>query len=193
MLAGFVGRESDADFERRLQENEVDAQRRNRAREQAIRLGNDFYSWGNNHVRLPDNQAASTKNLPGVSGGINTSSTDLNSRSASSLFGGDLNTSLDSFTDRAKDLARFRLGLDNEQARFSRTLREEESQSNFGRTLQQMGRQFEIDTGLQGQLQNALTNRLKMELTNRKELQSTDIGQQNLSTNRAIRLASRGL
>lgn len=121
------------------------------------------------------------------------------------LFGvGGQNFSLDDMTNRAKDLARFRLGLDTEQARTFRGLREEEAQADFGRDLQrlqseQSARIREIQETFGGQerltnlTQGALTGRLEKELSNRLEQQTRSNAQANLAANRAIGLASRRL
>lgn len=121
-------------------------------------------------------------------------SKNSNSSSNSSLgsFLGD-NFTLDSATDRAKDLAKFRLGLDKEQAEFSGTLREKEAQNNFGRQTSFEKQQQEGRESLTNLTQNALTGRLEKELANRLTQQDRNINQQNLATNRAINLASRRL
>jgi hypothetical protein len=124
--------------------------------------------------------------LGGSSGGSTESSNALGS-----FLGGDFN--LDSMTDRAKDLARFRLGLDQEQAGFFGDLREKEAQSNFGRQTGFERQQQEGRESLTNLTQNALTTRLDKELSNRLTQQDRNIGQQNLATNRAINLASRRL
>jgi hypothetical protein len=125
----------------------------------------------------------------GVAGGGSGSSSGNNP--LGSFLGG--NFSLDSMTDRAKDMARFRLGLDQEQAGFFGGLREKEAQSNFGRQSSFERQQQEGRESLTNITQNALTGRLNSELQNRLTQQDKNIGQQNLATNRAINLASRRL
>lgn len=120
------------------------------------------------------------------------SSSNFGSGSGSG-FGLTGNYSLDDMTERAKDMARFRLGLDQEQAKFSRGLREEESQSDFGRKLKEIDTTFAGQERLSNITQNAQTGRLEKELANRIQQQDKTIGQQNLMTTRAIGLASRRL
>lgn len=135
-----------------------------------------------------------------------------NNSNTSSLFGGG---TLDSYTDRAKDLARFRLGLDQEQATFSSGLRETEAQNNFGREYKLVDQQFQGQTGLknvdfghnykladqQGQIQTGLetlrqdatTNRLQRQLDSQQGMQKSGFDQQNLFRAQSAALALRGL
>jgi hypothetical protein len=123
---------------------------------------------------------------PGSS--LSSNSSSLNSGSGSSLFG-----NLSSYTDQAKDLARFRLGLDQEQAKFSSGLRETEFQSDFGRNYkladQQIGGQKDI-TNIQ---QSATTDRLQRQLESQQGMQKSGFDQQNLYRAQSAALALRGL
>lgn len=121
---------------------------------------------------------------------------DSSSSSTTGLFGGGGifgNTGLNDITDRAKDLAKFRLGLDKEQAQFSGGLRETEAQNNFGRQTKLVDQDYGWQSRINTDTQSAQTDRLQRELDTRKFQQKEDINQQNLSTNRAISLASRRL
>ncbi len=108
-------------------------------------------------------------------------------------FGGTGINGIDDLTNRAKDLAKFRLGLDMEQARGFRNLREEEQASESGRRIRETQEQFAGQERLTNLTQSALTGRLEKELSNRLAQQEREIGQQNLSASRAIGLASRRL
>ena len=121
-------------------------------------------------------------------GSIDTSGSAASGIGTSSLFG-----NLSSYTDQAKDLARFRLGLDQEQAKFSSGLRETEFQSDFGRNYklaeQQIGGQKDI-TNLQ---QSATTDRLQRQLESQQTMQKSGFDQQNLYRAQSAALALRGL
>lgn len=134
--------------------------------------------------------------LAGGSGGVNGGAS---SSANSSLFG-----SMGTLTDQAKDLARFRLGLDQEQARFSRGLREEEAQAEFGRTTNLRNIDFQntykLDTqqiegnkSLENIRQTATSDRLQAQLANQKAMQDAGFNQQNLFRAQSAALALRGL
>lgn len=120
--------------------------------------------------------------------GVGSGSGSSSASSASSLFG-----NISSYTDQAKDLARFRLGLDQEQAKFSSGLRETEFQSDFGRNYkladQQIGGQKDI-TNIQ---QSATTDRLQRQLDSQQTMQKSGFDQQNLYRAQSAALALRGL
>lgn len=128
-----------------------------------------------------------------LSGGGNGTSSTSNNNLLGGL--GDLTKSdfYKSMTDQAKDLARFRLGLDKDQASFSYGLRDKEAEGNFGRQYKLDTQQRQFDRDINTDTQSALTQRLEKELTNRLEQQEKGINQENFATNRAIRLASRRL
>lgn len=118
------------------------------------------------------------------------------SSSSSSLGNNGLFGSLGSFgdlTDQAKDLARFRLGLDQEQARFSRNLREEESQADFGRNFKLADQQITGQKDLTNIQQNATTDRLQRQLSSQQLMQQRGFDQQNLFRAQSAALALRGL
>ncbi|NJL11378.1 MAG: hypothetical protein HC908_17915 [Calothrix sp. SM1_7_51] len=97
------------------------------------------------------------------------------------------------FFNRSKDMARFRLGLDQEQARFFRGLREEESQADFGRSFRFQDQQIQGNQRLQDTIQNATTNRLQRQLDNQSTMQQRGFDQQNLFRAQSAALALRGL
>lgn len=117
--------------------------------------------------------------------------TNTSSSSSSNLFG--LGGDFGSLTEQAKDLARFRLGLDKDQAEFSFGLRDKEAEGNFGRQFKLDTQQRQFDRDINTDTQSAMTQRLEKELTNRLEQQERGINQENFATGRAIRLASRRL
>jgi hypothetical protein len=126
-----------------------------------------------------------------INDNTNSSSSSI---SGSSALGSFLNSSsLDSITNRAKDMAQFRLGLDKDQATFYGGLRETEAKNNFGRTTSFEDQQQRGRVDLTNIQQNALTGRLERELSNRLTQQQKGFDQSNLQTNRAISLASRRL
>lgn len=139
-----------------------------------------------------------------------TASTNGNSNTAnnSSLFGGSGSGSLfgsdgtfSSLVDQSKDLANFRLGLDQKQATFFRGLREEESQSDFGRDINKTNllasidkdkagynfgyntklarQQIEGQFGLEDRRQNATTQRQTSQLASQQFMQQAGFNQQN--------------
>ncbi|RUR76993.1 hypothetical protein PCC6912_39520 [Chlorogloeopsis fritschii PCC 6912] len=111
--------------------------------------------------------------------------------SSSSLFGGV--GGLSGFTDMAKDLARFRLGLDQEQARFSRGLREEEAQADFGRNFKLADQQIVGQKDLENIRQTATTDRTQRQLDTQQSMQKAGFDQQNLFRAQSAALALRGL
>lgn len=76
-----------------------------------------------------------------------------------------------SYLDTAKDLARFRLGLDKDQAQFSRGLREDEAQADFGRAFKLQDQSIGGQKLLEDTRQTATTDRLEKELANRMNMQ----------------------
>lgn len=106
------------------------------------------------------------------------------------LFGGG---TFGSFIDTAKDMARFRLGLDQEQARFSRGLREEEAQSDFGRNFKLQEQRIGGERDIQNIVQNATTGRLQNQLSSQQTMQQKGFDQQNLFRAQSAALALRGL
>jgi hypothetical protein len=143
-------------------------------------------SFGNN--ALIDGSGGSSGSNSNTRSSSNSSS---NKNSLSSFLGGDFG--IDSMTDRAKDLAQFRLGLDKDQANFSAGLRENESKNNFGRQTSFEDQQQRGRMDLEGLTQNALTGRLEKELNNRLTQQQKGFDQSNLQTTRAMNLASKRL
>lgn len=134
------------------------------------------------------------------SGGTGAGSTGIggssSSNSSSSSSSGGLFGSLGGITgyvDQAKDLARFRLGLDQEQAKFSRGLREEESQSDFGRTYKLSEQQITGQKDLTNLQQSATTDRLQKQLESQQAMQMRGFDQQNLYRAQSAALALRGL
>lgn len=123
-------------------------------------------------------------------GGLSTSGNNSSSSSSSSLSTGDYLTSA---TDSAKSLAEFNLGLDKQRARYSRDLREEESQADFGRTTKLTDQTKGWERNINLDTQNAATERTKYEQDRLRDQQIKQIDQENFSTNRAINLASRNL
>jgi hypothetical protein len=185
-------------WQKYLQDNKTSFERQN----QLSALRNE-YSWqkylhDNKTSFEKQNQLSSNQRsgLEGTGAGGNSSS------SSSSLFGSV--GGIDDYTDRAKDLARFRLGLDQDQATFFRGLREQESQSDFGRTTQlrdvDFQNQFKIgDQQITGQKdlenirQDATTGRTQMQLDNQRAMQEAGFGQQNLFRAQSAALALRRL
>lgn len=147
------------------------------------------------------NKARGGTNSAGFSGGRKyesesdiTSNTVLGGRGGLGGIGDFLKSdSYKSLTDQAKDLARFRLGLDKDQAEFSYGLRDKEAEGNFGRQYKLDTQQRQFDRDINTDTQGALTQRLDKELVNRLQQQEKGINQENFSTDRAIRLASRRL
>lgn len=88
--------------------------------------------------------------------------------STNSLWGGNY---LGNSVNTSKDLARFQLELDKEQAEFSKDLREQEAQQNFGRTFKLQEQQIGGQKDLEGLRQTSTTERLEKELANRQRLQ----------------------
>lgn len=131
----------------------------------------------------------STSGFNGSGSGSNSSSATNNK--SSNLFG--LGGEYGALTDQAKDLARFRLGLDKEQADFSYGLRDKEAEGNFGRQYKLNAQQYDSQKGINLDTQSAMNQRLESELQNRLQQQDRGINQENFATGRAIRLASRRL
>lgn len=140
-------------------------------RDMAAKYG---YGYGTN---------SSAPNTTFGSGGSGSSST-----ATSGLFG-----NLGGYVDQAKDLARFRLGLDQEQARFSRGLREEESQADFGRNYKLAEQQIIGQKDLTNLQQSATTERLEKQLDSQQLMQTRGFDQQNLYRAQSAALALRGL
>jgi hypothetical protein len=147
------------------------------------------------------NTVEQRKSLLGIgsSPSASASAAASSSGNASSLFG-----DLSSYTDQAKDLARFRLGLDQDQAKFSSGLRETEFESDFGRNYkladQQIGGQYKLgEQQITGQKdlaniqQSATTDRLQRQLESQQGMQRTGFDQQNLYRAQSAALALRGL
>jgi hypothetical protein len=126
--------------------------------------------------------------------GLGGSSSSSNSSNSSNSFGlGGLGSGLSSAVDSAKDLAKFRLGLDKEQAETSFGFRDREREGDFGR-------QYKLDTQSQTSqrdinrdTQESMSKRLSDELTNRLTQQKSEQDYGTATTGRAIRLASRRL
>jgi hypothetical protein len=127
----------------------------------------------------------------GTLGGSNKSTSTSTTSSNLGGFGG--LGDFDSLSDKAKDLARFRLGLDKEQSEFSFGLRDKEAEGNFGRQFKLDTNQRQFDRNINTDTQSAMTDRLQKQLNTQLEQQSRDINQQNFATSRAINLASRRL
>lgn len=145
----------------------------------------------------------------------NKQSSGGSSSSASSSLFGDTGINFDQATNAAKDIANFRLGLDQKQALFSRGLREDEAQSDFGRTTalrdidfsqnyrladQQIGGQYKLgEQQITGQKditniqQSATTDRLQRQLDSQQTMQKSGFDQQNLYRAQSAALALRGL
>lgn len=147
-------------------------------------------------VRSQRNQSRLNQ-LQGINSSTNTTTGTSAGGTGNNLLGGLGNlTNSDyykSLTDQAKDLARFRLGLDKDQAEFSYGLRDKEAEGNFGRQFKLDTQQRQFDRDINTDTQGALTSRLEKELANRLQQQEKGINQENFATNRAIRLASRRL
>lgn len=126
----------------------------------------------------------------GGAGGSAANNNNAGTSGTSSLFGGG---SLDSYVNQAKDLARFRLGLDQEQATFSRGLREQEAQSDFGRNYKLQEQQITGQKDLTNIQQAATTDRLQKQLDSQQLMQSRGFDQQNLYRAQSAALALRGL
>ena len=94
---------------------------------------------------------------------------------------------------QSKELAQYKLGLDQNNASFMGGLREKEFASQFGRQTSFEDQQQRGRVDLTNITQNALTGRLNSELSNRLTQQQKGFDQSNLQTNRAIGLASKRL
>jgi hypothetical protein len=137
-------------------------------------------------------QASEAANATGVRadslfGGINNSLGGFGG-----LFGGG-NGTFGNLFETAKDMAKFRLGLDQEQARFSRGLREEEAQSDFGRNFKLQDQRIRGEQDLQNLVQSATTGRLNNQLNSQQTMQQRGFDQQNLFRAQSAALALRGL
>ena len=75
--------------------------------------------------------------------------------------------------DTAKDMARFRLGLDKEQGEFSFGLRDREADANFGRNTKLAGQQITGQLDLEGLRQDATTARTDKQLQNNLDMLNT--------------------
>jgi hypothetical protein len=122
------------------------------------------------------------------SNSLPTNSSSNSTSNISSLFG-----NLSSYTDQAKDLARFRLGLDQDQAKFSSGLRETEFQNDFGRNYRLADQQIAGQKDLTNIQQSATTDRLQRQLTSQQGMQKSGFDQQNLYRAQSAALALRGL
>jgi hypothetical protein len=199
---------TDEQWQQQLRNNELNNQREQQAKDQAIKQGKGWYSWsgvdgtgGTANVRDSGSNRidylASGSGDAGASGSGGTSNSSSNS--SSSLFGSGSNSlfgtdgSLSSLVDQSKDLAKFRLGLDQQQATFSRGLREDESQADFGRNTKLADQQIQGQFGLEDRRQNATTGRLNAQLTSQQLMQQHGFDQQNLYRSQSAALASRGL
>lgn len=176
-ITGFAGGTSDADWAQVLKNNELNAAREQQAKEQARKLGRNSYSWrgvdgASGFGFLPKETSAANTANNAVGGGLLGSANSSNNL-LSSLGIGQEGGLYGSLIDSAKDMARFRLGLDQEQARFSRGLREEEAQSNFGRTTKLTAQQLTGQQDLEGIRQNAMTQRNDAQLQNNLDLLNT--------------------
>lgn len=194
----FNGNVSDSAWQKKLQNNDINAQRKQQARAQSEKNGEDFYTWSGNDgsrgtgsVRADKRNASSYDSNGNFTGGISGSNSSSSSNLGLNSFLND--STLDGVTNRAKDLAQFRLGLDKDQAGFSAGLRETEAKNNFGRTTSFEDQQQRGRVDLTNITQNALTGRLNSELSNRLTQQQKGFDQSNLQTNRAIGLASKRL
>lgn len=153
--------------------NEYNQRLEKEAKDRAIKLGLSRYDWdgmaGAGGIGDLRNAAAT-----GSSGGGSDSGN-------SNFLGGSNNSLLSSLGlgpdgnlfDAAKDMARFRLGLDQEQGRFARGLREEEAQSNFGRTTKLTAQQLTGQQDLEGLRQDAMTQRNTDQLANNLDMLNT--------------------
>ncbi len=179
------------DWQRQLGDRAVASQRREQARQQAIANNDDSYSWTG-----PDGSSGFA--MLNTDGGANTKGAG----GSNSLFGGDTTGSLfgslgikgyDDLVGKAKDLARFNLGLDFEKAEKYKNIRDFERTKDTGRAMQIQGQQITGTQTLEDTRQGATTDRLVKELANRKALQQMDIDQQNRFRERSAALALRPL
>lgn len=140
----------------------------------------------------------------GAMGGRPAGSGSGSSSSSSGGLFGSLDGSLSGYMDQAKDLARFRLGLDQEQANFSYGLRNREADEDLRRTTALRGTDFgynyklaEQQIGGQKDLMNiqqgATTDRLQRQLESQQTMQQRGFDQQNLFRAQSAALALRGL
>lgn len=100
---------------------------------------------------------------------------------------------IDDITNRAKDLAQFRLGLDFQQMDKAAGLRENEAQNNFGRTTKLTDQTYNWQRLINQDTEGARTQRNTDQLNTQKFMQQRGIDQDNFATRRAIGLASRRL
>lgn len=167
---------SDADWDKILRNNELNAARKNQAKEQAKKLGNVFYSWqgvdGARGSGIIGEGGWDGFSSPSSQSGGKINGNNLTNSNNSLLSSLGLGTDGNLF-DAAKDMARFRLGLDQEQGRFARGLREEEAQSNFGRTTKLTAQQLTGQQDLEGLRQDAMTQRNTDQLANNLDMLNT--------------------
>lgn len=167
-------RVSDEDWQNILKDNDVTATRKKQAREQAIRNGETIFKWNDVGGRPYSEHiyplaGASSSNTSASAGGLNNSSSSSNGDSLLSSLGlGDGN-----LLDTAKDMARFRLGLDKEQGEFSFGLRDREADANFGRNTKLAGQQITGQLDLEGLRQDATTARTDKQLQNNLDMLNT--------------------
>ena len=180
------------DWQKQLGDRSVASQRREQAKQQAIANGDDSYSWtgpdGSSGFALLNEGSSNTPKGSSASGG--------------SLFGGDTTGSLfgslgikgyDDLVGKAKDLARFNLGLDFEKADKYKGIRDFERTRDTGRAMQIQGQQITGTQTLEDTRQGATTDRLVKELANREALKQMDIDHANNFRERSAALALRPL
>lgn len=188
---------SAADWQKQLATNNDNASREKQARDQAVSLGKNFYTWtgadgsrGTGSVGNAGSGSQNSDSLFGGGGGSSSSSSNLFGSSGSLFGSGGVGAGL---IDQAKDLANFRLGLDERQGTFSAGLRETEAQNNFGRNFKLADQQIVGQTGLENLRQNATTQRQTQQLTSQQLMQQKGFDQQNQYRAQSASLALRGL
>lgn len=124
------------------------------------------------------------------SSGSSSDSSNSSSSSGSSNGLGLGSGNLDDYTNQAKNLAQFNLGLTENQSTFDQNLRNQDADLNLGRQKQLNDQTYGWQQNINNDTQNALSSRLNSQLQNNLQLQQGQIDQQNNTLGRAISLAS---
>ena len=188
-LFGFNPAEaaSDSGWENFKSNQKKNTARRKEAQALAKESGNPYFSWvntdgsvGRTRTDSPfgESTITTTRAVSSNNTGLGNSSNGVGGASSLSSLGNSNNSFLsslgfgegNSLFDTAKDMARFRLGLDQEQAQFFRGLREQEAQSNFGRNTKLAAQQITGQQDLENIRQTGATERIDKEIAGRRDL-----------------------
>lgn len=191
MAFGRAASLSAEDWQKQLSDRAVASQRREQAKQQAIAMGDGSYSWtgpdGSSGFGILDSGNTKNNSQGGEQGSL------FGGAPTESLFGSLGIKGYDDLVGKAKDLARFNLGLDFEKADKYKDIRDFERTKDTGRAMQIQGQQITGTQTLEDTRQGATTDRLIKELANREALKQLDINHANNFRERSAALALRPL